>query len=294
MAALQSKVDHNAPNAEVTRSEPSRSPTSTQDLGALAANASSTFRTDLFQAMNRATAVAQSAKQDLSQETPIDVIFNELEKATPIVDRNRDQRISSNEIHSYLMKEMGEQLASSSLNTGTPEAPEYPYYIKSMLNHLENRSNYLLPVLKEQRIFNDALGTYKQLLQAFDTAFPRGFNRREALKALDGLDGSPRDGKISDPELLALAQTHPKELSAFFQHMEKAILKGFETTEGVCEYLMARPEMMEASQMTRSELEAGHALARNFRKMVTAHNERAFNKASKDMTAAVERLMASE
>ena len=183
----------------------------------------------------------------------IDEVLKGAESATASLDINRDGRLSSREIHTEVVKMAREMLAETPLNKGTITDPKFSFAANLMLDHLERQKGFLVPVLKEQRIFNDLLGSYNEMLKAYDTVFPNGFSRQEAVKALDGLDGSKKDGRISGAELQAGVDAHPNECEAFGKHFMNALMRASKGAEGICEYLLARPELME--QMAGGDFE---------------------------------------
>ena len=225
----------------------------------------------------------------------IDQVLKGAESATASLDTNRDGRLSSREIHTEVVKMAREMLAETPLNKGTITDPKLSLAANLMLDHLERQRGFLVPVLKEQRIFNDLLGSYNEMLKAYDTVFPKGFSRQEAVKALDGLDGSKKDSRISGAELQAGVDAHPKEAEATVKHIANALMRATKGAEGICEYLLARPELMQ--QMAGGDLDieqrlvSGKEMAKSYRALLKADTaEEALTAARKIKAAAQDTL----
>jgi len=204
----------------------------------------------------------------------IDEVLKGAEKVAPSLDTNRDGRLSSREIHTEVVKMVREMLAETPLNKGTPTDPNFSFAARTMLDHLERQQGFLVPVLKEQRIFNNLLGSYNEMLKAYDTVFPNGFSRQEAVKALDGLDGSKKDGRISGTELQAGMDAHPNEVDATVKHITNALVRATKGAEGICEYLLAKPELMEqmagGDMGIKQRIVSGKEMAKSYRALLKA------------------------
>ena len=221
----------------------------------------------------------------------IDEVLKGAEKATTSLDTNRDGRLSSREIHTEVVQMVREMLAETSLNKGTPNDPNFSFAARTMLDHLERQQGFLVPVLKEQRIFNNLLGTYNEMLKAYDTVFPNGFSRQDAVKAIDGLDGSKKDGRISGPELQAGIDAHPNEAEATVKHLTNALMRATKGAEGICEYLLARPKLMAEMAGVDMDIEqrlvSGKDMATSYRALLKADTaEEALSAAKKLKEAA--------
>ncbi len=127
--------------------------------------------------------------------------------------------------------------------------------------------------------------------KAYDTIFPNGFSRQDAVKALDGLDGSKKDGRISGTELQAGIDAHPNEVDATMKHITNALVRATKGAEGICEYLLAQPELME--QMAGGDMEikqrlvSGKDMAKSYRALLKADTaEEALSAAKKLKEAA--------
>jgi hypothetical protein len=218
----------------------------------------------------------KDSRNDFSNLKPevINGVLKGAEKVTPSLDTNRDGRLSSREIHTEVVKMVREVLAEPPLNKGTPTNPDFSFAARTILDHLERQQGFLVPILQEQRIFNNFLGSYNEMLKAYDTVFPNGFSRRDAVKALDGLDGSKKDGRISGAELQAGVDAHPNEAEATVNHIANALMRATKGAEGICEYLLARPELME--QMAGGDMEieqrlvSGKEMAKSYRALLKA------------------------
>jgi hypothetical protein len=118
------------------------------------------------------------------------------------------------------------------------------------------------------------LGSYKEVLKAYDTIFPNGFSRQDAVKALDGLDGSKKDGRISGAELQAGIDAHPNEAEATVKHLTNALVRASKGAEGICEYLLARPKLMAEMAGVDPQIEqrlvSGKEVATSFRALLKA------------------------
>ena len=235
----------------------------------------------------------KDSRQQLTSLKPgqIEGVLKGAEIATASLDTNRDGRLSSREIHTEVVKMVREMLAESPLNKGTLTDPSFSFSAKLMLDHLERQQGFLVPVLKEQRIFNNLLGSYNELLKAYDTVFPNGFSRREAVKALDGLDGSKKDGRISGAELQAGMDAHPNEAEATVKHISNALIRAMKGAEGICGYLLERPQLME--QMAEGDMDiaqklvSGRDMAKSYRALLKADTaEEALSAAQKLKEAA--------
>jgi hypothetical protein len=228
-------------------------------------------RADAFKALKDSSKGWQSIKPD-----QIDTVLQAVEKGASALDTNRDGRLGSREIHAEVVAQVRDALANSQLNTGTLEQPKFSFGVDLMLHHLKHQQSFLVPVLKEQRIFNSLLGSYKEALKAFDTVFPNGFSRKDVVQALDGLDGSKSDGQISGHELQAAVNSHPKEVEATVKHIGKAFDRAAKGAEGICEYLLARPELMQQMAGVDGDIEqrlqAGKDIASSYREILRAHN----------------------
>jgi hypothetical protein len=185
------------------------------------------------------------------------------------------------------MKNVRALVAETPLNKGTVEEPQLSLAGKAMLWHLEHRQSFLLPVLKEQRIFNNLLGAYTEGLKAFDTAFPKGFHYPDVLQAVDGLDGSKRDGQVSLKEIGASIEHHPKESKDFIKHVNAALIKVARGGEGICEQILAKTELVQSMEAVdpgaRDRIESAKDFARAYREALMADS-------AGEMLSAVQKL----
>ena len=250
---------------------PGSDPKTNESLQDLSMLAPAGMRSDFLKTVKDSRLDFTSLKPEV-----INGVLKGAEKVTPSLDTNRDGRLSSREIHTEVVKMVREMLAETPLNEGTPTDPNFSFAARTMLDHLERQQGFLVPVLKEQRIFNNLLGSYNEMLKAYDTVFPNGFSRQEAVKALDGLDGSKKDGRISGTELQAGMDAHPNEVDATVKHITNALVRATKGAEGICEYLLAQPELME--QMAGGEMNiekrlvAGKDMAKSYRALLKADN----------------------
>jgi hypothetical protein len=248
---------------------PSSDPKTKESLQELSMLAPAGMRDDFLKAVKDSRQLVTNIKP-----REMDEVLKGAEKATASLDTNRDGRLSSREIHTEVVKMVREMLAETPLNKGTTTDPNFSFAAKTMLNHLERQQGFLVPVLKEQRIFNNLLGSYKEVLKAYDTVFPNGFSRQDAVKALDGLDGSKKDGRISGPELQAGIDAHPNEAEATVKHLTNALVRATKGAEGICEYLLARPnlvaEMAGVDMDIEQRLVSGKEMAQSYRALLKA------------------------
>jgi hypothetical protein len=225
------------------------------------------MRDDVLQAVKNRRHDFTSLKPEV-----INGVLKGAENVTSSLDTNRDGRLSSREIHTEVVKMVREMLAETPLNKGTPTDPNFSFAARTMLGHLERQQGFLVPVLKEQRIFNNLLGSYKEMLKAYDTIFPNGLSRQDTVKALDGLDGSKKDGRISGAELQACIEAHPNEAEATVKHLTNALIRAAKGGEGICEYLLARPklvtEMAVVDPNIEQKLVVGKEAAKSFRALL--------------------------
>jgi hypothetical protein len=295
------------PQLTLPRRDPSKGTYSLKDdsqtqqqtsLTAVSIVSGDTFRDEIRRSLTQDRLVGGSPAPLGTDTGSLDTLLREFDKAAPLLDRNRDKQITSGEVHAYLMTLVRDELANSELNTGTPEAPRYPSHVSSLLTHLQERSPYLLPILEEQRAFNTALGAYTRILKAFDTVFPGGFNHREVMLAMDGVDGSPRDGKLSDAEFLALMSQNPEKTVKVSKLLGAAIVKAASAAEGVTTYILRRPNVIaqveEKAGITRAKLEICRNLAREFRTFVSGATQDTPDNWAKRVNGLAEQLAASD
>jgi hypothetical protein len=94
------------------------------------------------------------------------------------------------------------------------------------------------------------------------------------VKALDGLDGSKKDGRISGAELQAGMDAHPSEAEATVKHISNALTRAMKGAEGICEYLLARPQLMAQMAGVDMDIEqrlvSGKEIAKSYRALLKA------------------------
>jgi hypothetical protein len=228
----------------------------------------------------------------------IDAVLKGVEATSAGLDTNRDGRLGSKEIHTEVVGQVRQAFAYSSLNSGTLENPKFPFAVDLMLHNLKHQQSFLVPILKEQRVFNDVLGAYKEALKAFDTVFPKGFNREEVVRSLDGLDGSKKDGRLSGPELQAAVDSNSKQAEAAMKHLTKALTHATKGAEGICEYILARPEIMQQmagmDDTIQQRLEAGRDIARSYRQVLGADSPEEVLAATRKIKEAATAAMTEE
>jgi len=284
----------------VAKTHPSASPVSSQDVKVAeletlhCANGAGT-RADFFRDVKKA--VAGGSSPSISDDA-LDKGLRSAEKISSSLDLNRDSRVSSQEIHSEVIKTVRALVAETPLNTGSLEDPKFSFVGKQILSHLDNRQSFLLPVLKEQRIFNNLLGSYNEALKAFDTAFPKGFDYEELRNAVDGLDGSKKDNRVSLTEIEAAGELHPKELEKINTHMHNALVKMAKAGEGICEYILARPELVESMEAAesgaRERMEAARELTRAYRNLMKADSTKETLNALRNVDSSVAKVLEQE